>query len=302
MENTKIEWADHTFNPWWGCQKVSPACDNCYAEAIDRRLHQGAHWGRIGKSRLPASEHTWEQPLKWNRKAMEAGARARVFCASMGDIFEARSELDRLRARLWDLIRATRHLDWLLLTKRPHNFWMLPWCDEHRDHWDFPWPNVWLGVTAEDQQRLEERGRILVETSAAKKFISAEPLLGPLKLERFGPHHGPMSRHDGIDWVIAGGESGPKARPSNPKWFRSLRDQCEAYGIAFFFKQWGEWGPTPRSALCDIWEWPDSPLLLNHFDPKELPHAPAGRTRAFRVGKTAAGRALDGRTWDEVPR
>ena len=154
-ENSKIEWTNSTFNPWWGCVKITEGCTNCYANAFDKRVG-GSHWGANAERRFFSDAH-WAKPLAWNRKAEKAGERHRVFCASMADVFEDRRDLDAPRARLWELIRATPHLDWLLLTKRPENLDQLvpgDWITTNRPG---PPPNIWLGVTTENQHRADER-------------------------------------------------------------------------------------------------------------------------------------------------
>lgn len=259
-ENSSIEWTHHTFNPWWGCTKISPACDHCYAAALARRFNR-ADWGPDA-TRVPASEERWKEPLKWNRAAEALGERARVFCLSMGDVFEKRLELDSLRARLWKLIEETPSLDWQLLTKRPGNvLGMVPWTT--------PWPaNVWIGTTAENQKWAERRLPLLVEIPAAVRFASCEPLLEAIDLTDWLARPG---MKQGVDWVIAGGESGAGARPASLSSVRSIREQCMEAGVPFFFKQWGAWDTTSGNSLV-------------------------------RVGKKVAGRHLDGRTWDEFPK
>jgi protein gp37 len=235
-KRSAIEWTDHTFNPVWGCVKLSPACDNCYAETFDHRLG-GAHWGPHAPRREFGDKH-WNEPLKWNREAEREGRRHRVFCASMADVFDNQWP-QHVRPRLWKLIAATPMLDWLLLTKRPQNIArMLP------TNWGSGWPNVWLGVTAENQEEANRRIPVILSIPAVVHFVSYEPALGPLDLhEAVTPVLGD-ARHVTIretvpliDWVIAGGESGHRARPANPDWFRSVRDQCAAAGAAFFMKQ-----------------------------------------------------------------
>ena len=266
--NSKIEWTTHTFNPWWGCTKVSEACKNCYAESWAKRVGQNV-WGPKPKRRLLSDNH-WRQPLKWNKEAERAGTRPRVFCASMADVFEDREELLTLRARLFELIEATPHLDWLLLTKRPQNVARLV-C------WGDNWPeNVWLGTTVELQKRADELLPYLAAIPAKVRFISAEPLLGPLDLDGW--------LGTTIDWVITGGESGPKARPAAPEWFRSLHSQCMENSVAFHFKQWGDWGPGDGENL------PAKKRQLAHDG-----------TEMLRLGKKLAGRSLDGREWDQLP-
>lgn len=219
-KDSAITWTDHTFNPWWGCTKVSPGCTNCYAAAFDKRVG-GDHWRPNGERRRFGEAH-WREPIKWDRAAASAGVRARVFCASMADVFEDRRDLDGERARLWNLIEATPHLDWLLLSKRPENMRrMLPTLTA-------PWPNVWLGATVEDADHTW-RAAILRQVPAAVHFISYEPALGPIA--------DAVNLH-GIDWIVCGDESGARRRPAEVQWFRDLRDRCERDGVAFHFKQW----------------------------------------------------------------
>ncbi len=228
-KGTRIPWAHHTFNPWWGCVKVSEECEHCYAETWDKRLG-GAHWGPRAERRLLSEAH-WRQPLKWDRAAAAAGERHRVFCASMADVFEDNPQLVDMRLALWRLIYDTPHLDWLLLTKRPENFSMLPWWRHSIKRYDDPRHNVWLGVSAGNQRRWDERVPILLDTPAVCRFVSYEPALGPLDIT-------PRGYHGQIDWLIAGDESGPKARPPLPlDCYRSVRDQCRSTGVAFLLKQ-----------------------------------------------------------------
>lgn len=245
-ERTGIDWTDHTFNPWWGCTKIEgpngtgSACDNCYAERGAKR--RGHHvWGKDAPRRL-LSDSYWGEPLKWERKAAagEPGPNTGrldhlVFCASYADVFEARDDLDEHRARLWKLIGETPHLTWLLLTKRPEQIpvrvperWMLGGSN---------WPaNVWVGTTVEDQARADLRIPRLARISAPVRFLSCEPLLGSIDLIRHVEY---------VDWVIAGGESGPGHRPLELEHARSLRQQCAAWDVPFFFKQVG--GQFPKS-------------------------------------------------------
>lgn len=263
--DTKIEWAHHTFNPWIGCTRVSTACDNCYAEADFGKRRKVVQWG-AGQPRKRTAPSTWAQPLRWNAEAERLGVRYRVFCASLADVFdnEVPSEW---RSDLIDLIVETPHLDWLLLTKRIGNaHQMLTDATNHASGWT-AFPNVWIGATICNQQEADRDIPKLLAVPAAKRFLSMEPLLGPVELEPWLSANdlhkivgGPM-----IDWVIVGGESGPNARPMHPDWARSLRDQCQSAGVPFLFKQWGEW-----------WN-------------------------GARLGKATAGRSIDGREWNEVP-
>jgi len=267
-KNSRIEWTHHTFNPWWGCTKVSDACKHCYAEAWSKRVGQNL-WGIKAKRRFFGETH-WSEPLKWNAEACDARERFRVFCASMADVFEDRRDLDEWRVKLWDLIDLTPALDWLLLTKRPEVVARLvPWGGK--------WPdNVWLGTTVEDQDAANARLPYLEALPANIRFISAEPLLGPVDLR---PWLGST-----VNWVITGGESGPKARPSSPSWFRALLDQCRAAGVPFHFKQWGDWAPGPSANSVGQGS------------------KAADGTVMLRVGKKAAGRLLDGARWDGLPK
>ena len=176
-ENTGIAWTDHTFNCWWGCQKVSPGCDHCYAETLDARF--GKPTFGPGVPRRRTSQSNWHQPVKWNREAEKAGIRRKVFCASMADVFD-NAVPPEWRHDLWALFRKTPWLDWQILTKRPQNFaGMLP------GDWGYGWPNVWLGVSAENQTEADRRIPLLIETPARLRFISAEPLLGPINLRQW---------------------------------------------------------------------------------------------------------------------
>jgi protein gp37 len=253
-KRTAVSWTHHTFNPWWGCTKVSAGCQHCYAEAFAKRTGH-AVWGAGAKRRFFGDKH-WNEPIAWDNAAFQHGRR-RVFCASMADVFEDGSGLGSQRARLFALIEKTPNLDWLLLTKRPENIAaMVPlrWLDEPRR-------NVWFGTSVEDQAAAEERIHHLIGVPAARRFLSCEPLLGPVDLDPWialydrrlthidgrydeGAHEsanalGEFARPEAwaLHWVIVGGESGPGFRAMELDWARSLRDQCRAAGAAFFFKQ-----------------------------------------------------------------
>ena len=238
-ENSGIEWCDHTFNPWIGCTKVSPACDFCYAERLATG-RMGREWGPKADRRRTK---TWGSPVKWNRRAEAEGRRFRVFCASLADVFDNHRSIDpSWRQELWALIEATPHLDWLLLTKRPQNIARCIPTSWHRSGVGKGFPrNVWLGVTVENQAEADRRIPLLWWYDVRVRFLSCEPLLGPIHLTREA-----MSQ---IDWVITGGESGPNYRAADPDWFRSLRDQCEAAGTPFLFKQWEGKSPAAIKAL-----------------------------------------------------
>ena len=232
-ENSQIEWTDNTFNPWIGCQKVSPGCDNCYAEALVTR-YKWTEWGPHG-DRKRTSPANWKKPLQWNRKA-SVGNRAKVFCASLADVFDNQVPRE-WRIDLFDLIQETPLLDWQLLTKRPENFEKFLPPDFSRD----TYPNVWLGITTENQDAYNRRWPLLYEMDAAVRFISYEPAIGVLTVCDANMKGRP-------DWVICGGESGPKARAMNSSWARIIRNDCFVNDISFFFKQWGHYENNPLRA------------------------------------------------------
>lgn len=317
-ENSKIEWTDHTFNSWTGCTKVSPACDNCYAESWAKRSGT-VKWG-AGENRRRTTASNWRQPVKWNKQAeikfnawkvfkdsnpgltdeqlIEKGfikpIRPRVFCASLADVFD-NAVPNEWRHDLWELIRSTPYLDWLLVTKRIGNAEaMLP-----SDFYSRKYPNVWLGITVCNQEEADRDIDKLIRLRPEKQFLSVEPLLGPIDLSKwldlyeYETGGGFMRRtvghlFDMLDWVIVGGESGPKARPMRVDWLRNLRDQCQAADVPFLFKQWGEWIPSNQDGC------PKSTGGAKYY-------SPPGGCVMFNVGKKQAGRVLDGRTWDEVP-
>ncbi|MEV8518604.1 phage Gp37/Gp68 family protein [Dyella marensis] len=326
-DGTKIEWADATFNPWIGCTKVSPACDHCYASVSTPARAQGIVWG-AGQPRRRTSAANWKLPLRWNkadnyfecRCGHRGGwdqfaahptcplrpARRRVFCASLADVFDNEVPAS-WRIELFDLIRATPHLDWLLLTKRIGNAERMideagGWSGMGSNALRNPLPNVWLGATVANQAEADRDIPKLLRVPAMVRFLSIEPMLGPINF-RWTPYahqasgesyraylerRGAVNVYEAlrqIDWVIAGGESGPQARPAHPDWYRSLRDQCAAAGVPFLFKLWGEWatydrGRTDGATLASPYSL-DRPLQ--------------------RFGKKAAGRMLDGREHNGFP-
>lgn len=268
---SKIEWTHATFNPWRGCTKISPGCTHCYAEVLAKR-NPGVLgvWGPKG-TRVVASDSYWRQPLKWDREAREAGERRRVFCCSLADVFEDRPELVEPRGRLLELIQHTPSLDWLLLTKRPEDVIRL-WDQAAPTGMIYPMPNVWMGVSVENQAFADERIPILLRIPAAIRFLSVEPLLGPIECDL-----------SGIDWCIIGGESGHGARPCDLAWVRSIRDQCQAAGIACFIKQLGGFPmdyDSPPGGLAvqfrdskggDWSEWPEDLRVREYPPPTHVP-------------------------------
>ncbi len=314
--NTKIEWARHTFNPWIGCTKVTAACDHCYAEdRMDRRL-KAVEWGPHGERKRTTAQY-WQQPRKWDRDAKAAGERPFVFCASLADVFDNQVP-DIWRQDLFQLIWETPQLVWLLLTKRPQNIIRLA---ERAN--GMP-KNVALGTSCGDQADADRNIPKLLEAAGiwhpAFTFVSAEPLLGPIDFQRLRAQHpafegvgvhldclaGEVFDHgetsierasSALDWIIVGGESGPSARPMHPRWAREIRDQCEAAGTPFMFKQWGEWSPHTAGIEGDDGSIKTTPRGGVNWQ-AEQPGAISGM---FRVGKKRAGRLLDGREHNAVP-
>jgi len=350
-DKTAIEWCDATLNLWWGCTKVSDGCKFCYAEQLsDQRFEKGA-WGPGG---IRTEVKSWRSTLnKVSQRAKAEGRRLRVFCQSMSDTFEGSDTCGGRDSDNWQLMQFLRfellrligqhpELDFLLLTKRPENvvehvFDFLGvvgvgagWCNGYPS-------NLWIGTSVEDQKTADERIPHLLKIPAAVRFLSCEPLLGPVDLSDItqsdcntgfdpltgrmwggipgGEDHFPDQR---IHWVICGGESGPHARPMHPDWARSLRDQCQAAGVPFLFKQWGEYHPRlehgvwpdTRNGDCDhlpsVHLYPGGEvysqrLVMEGKAPSKFNPAGLSPANMKRVGKKRAGRVLDGRTWDEFP-
>jgi protein gp37 len=252
MQDSKIEWTDHTFNPWMGCQKVSSGCDNCYAEAMMDQRYGKVEWGPHGKRKRTSGDY-WKAPLRWARAARDMDRRPRVFCASLADVWDNRVPQE-WRRDLFGLIGATPELDWLLLTKRPQNiFKMLAKATTGRPPW--PWHNVWLGTTCENQQQFDLRWPILSSVPTTVRFVSYEPALGAL---RIGDHKALP------EWIICGGESGANARFMKPRWARRLMAECEALDVAFFMKQMTKKQPIPDDLL--VRQIPKARRILDSFN------------------------------------
>jgi protein gp37 len=292
-KTTRIEWCDSTFNPWIGCTRVSPGCDNCYAAVSTPARTMGILWG-AGQLRHRTSPANLADVIRWNRDhalfERVHGRRRRVFCASLADVLD-NDVPDIWRTSLYQLIESTPNLDWLLLTKRIGNaprllpsHWMGHGCTAR-------WPaHVAMGISVVNQAEADRDIPKLLHVPAARRFLSCEPLLGPLRLWKLGAFDFDESSQGAevyplaglyaipdcdwpgpkLDWVIVGGESGPYARPMNPAWVKDIRDQCARHGTPFFFKQWGAWMP-------------------GHND-DEVMH---------RGSKHTNGRLLDGRTHDD---
>lgn len=307
-DKTGIEWTDATWNPVTGCTEVSPGCDRCYAKTFAERWRgtPGHYFERGFDVQLRPDK--LDLPLRWRRPR-------RIFVNSMSDLFHDQVPDDYI-ARVFAVMSYAHRHTFQVLTKRHARmrsllsserfvdlfdieFCKLPnWVERYPDpdsagHLvDGPLPNVWLGVSTENQQWADIRIPALLDTPAAVRFISAEPLLGPIDFRRV-----PGFNRIGLDlsnwWVIVGGESGPGARPMHPDWARSLRDQCVSAGVPFLFKQWGEWAPGDhRNPQLD------GQVSIGYRPGCSDPY-PLGWVR--RVGKKAAGRELDGRTWDQYP-
>ena len=283
---TKIEWTDETWNPVTGCTKVSEGCDHCYAETIAHRF-AGTKAYPNGFDVTLRPERL-DQPLRWKRPR-------KVFVNSMSDLFH-KDVPDDYIARVFAVMALAPQHTFQVLTKRPGRMRSLLSSEqfesavflatEGRFEGCFPWPlpNVWLGTSVENQKWADVRIPLLLDTPAAIRFLSCEPLLGPIDLFAWN-----IDRGTRVDWVIVGGESGPHARPMHPDWARQLRDDCLTAGTPFHFKQWGEW-VTEDQAPEDIILPGLSTYLLGDDEPD-----------FYKVGKKAAGREIDGQTWDEYP-
>lgn len=341
-QNTKIEWADHTWNPVTGCTKVSPGCDHCYIDRTPPFRMAGRKFDGPGvgaTTGVALHPERLDQPLRkrsWRGK--------RVFVNSLSDVFHE-DVPDGFLARMWAVMALAPEVTFLVLTKRHGRMRSLLSSPEFSDllgdtlglmlmqrdvdEYDvrYPLPNVWLGVSVEDQKTADLRIPALLDTPAAVRWLSCEPLLGPVDLRglmrcfhcktshKFGPcdprgrpvPYGPLAKRH-IDWIVVGGESGPRARPMHPDWARSLRDQCKDSGVPLVFKQWGEWVPESlilhqdhalAGFLASDGTW--RPFIGSTGKPESAPYARGGDITMRRVGKKRAGRMLDGRTHDDYP-
>lgn len=320
---TKIEWTDFTVNFWEGCQKVGPGCDHCYAEARDIRFTGGQHWGPGAPRRKVKGGIA--KLRKINRDALAFNDQhnrwPRVFCSSLSDVFD--NAVDQAwRSEAFTEITAATETAIMLLTKRVGNvFAMIPpgWASPELGGWP---AHVGLMITVVNQEEADRDIPKLLDLKARLGIpwvgLSMEPLLGPVDLTYWlgsQPYLPGASTYvgsdglerqdiggqalDGIDWVICGGESGHQARPMHPDWARSLRDQCAAAGVPFLFKQWGEYAPTDIMSIDDL---PQLRVLRSIGRGEDrLTHTFPDLTQMGRIGKKAAGRLLDGRTWDQFP-
>lgn len=328
-ENTAISWCDHTFNPWIGCTKVSPACDGCYAENLMANRYGRVAWGGPGKgagTRVRTSEANWRLPKRWDRRAAIDGMKPFVFCASLADVFDNQISVV-WRSDLFDLIQRTPNLVWLLLTKRPQLI-----VDLAEEAGGLP-SNVALGTTAENQEIWNRNIGELVNAKAVLgalfAFASIEPMLGPIMPRKalvtssmrhhftwssrahhdpFDPLHPKQDPRFRLDWIITGGETdqgGHRARPSHPDWFRQVRDDCAATGTPYHHKQNGEWmlaseenGHTDHNMERNDAIWIDLKGRVSKPSSNGLDRPIA----MFRSGKSRAGRLLDGVEHNERPR
>lgn len=292
--STKIEWATETWNPVTGCTPVSEACQNCYAKRMANRLRGRFGYPEDEPFRVTLHPEKLDEPLKWKKPR-------RVFVCSMGDLFHEKVHPYDIM-RIFNVMAQAKQHTFMVLTKRPEN--LLAFYERLRPGVTIPGPyfsicgkgqgyagspprlpdNIWIGVTAENQQRADERIPILLQIPAAVRFVSVEPMLGPVDLSYF---------INSLDWVICGGETGPGARPMHPDWVRSIRDQCRDAGTPFFFKQWGDWAPIPTK---------DVPVIgcadggRFHDGPN-----PSRGLAMYRVGNKAAGNLIDGQEWRQYP-
>lgn len=309
---TKIEWATETWNPVTGCTPISEGCANCYAKRMSKRLVGRCGYPEDEPFRVTLHPDKLDQPMKWKKPRM-------IFVCSMGDLFHEdvpNSFLDQIFAVM---AKAEQHI-FLILTKRPKRakeYILKAMYDENCNYQGWyeaindlgipdvtPMENVWLGVTAENQARADERIPVLLQIPAAKRFVSVEPMLGPVDLSLSdgvdlsmsigtGLKPGKSYLINSLDWVICGGETGPGARPMHPDWVRSLRDQCQAAGVPFFFKSWGEWMPSYQTGAT---------FELSRLKTDEVVMSGPGHGVVMKkVGKKAAGRLLDGQTWEQRP-
>lgn len=317
-DRSSIEWTDATWNPIRGCTRVSEGCRNCYAERLAARFSRPgdpfeglAKWTASREPRWTGKvitvEHHLKDPIRWKDPR-------RIFVNSMSDLFHEALPFDDVLAIIDVMRQAPQHI-YQILTKRPVRM-----QEFFTDVWgEIPPANWWLGVSAEDQETAVARIPVLQNTPATVRWVSLEPLLGPIVLGHDEPEVGPVSwlagiqgcdpPIDGIDWVVVGGESGPGARPMHPAWARSIRDECTQFRTPFFFKQWGEWAPVfntdaglHKPMQCFA---PDGTELgvgdgrSGMLDPKWEERGGAIMTRQ---GKHLAGRVLDGREWNEYPK
>ncbi len=308
MGQTRIEWATHVWNPVTGCTPVSEGCQNCYARRMATRLR-----GRFGYPEDNPFRVTLHPGRVSSLEPALRGTGKIIFVCSMGDLFHQDVPESFIREIL-KLVTATGQHTFFMLTKRPER--MRNVFESYYATGAAIIRNLWLGVTAENQARANERIPVLLQIPAAVRFVSVEPMLGPVDLSKWlgvcnfcgssavkcspalwkrGKKCCPDCTHNGVylNWIICGGETGPNARPMHLDWVRSLRDQCQEAGVPFFFKSWGEWAPAYTTG-------PEFELSRLAGD-EVIMSGPGYGVVMKKVTKKAAGRILDGRTWDEYP-
>ena len=309
--STKIEWADETWNPITGCSPVSAGCNNCYARRMANRLRGRHGYPADNPFNVTLHPDRLEQPFRWLKPR-------KVFVCSMGDLFHEDVPFGFI-AKVFGIMHSAKQHIFMVLTKRPERMKeFFEWFtgSERCGTWPKEYPHVMIGVTAENQETADQRIPILLSIPATVRFVSVEPMLGAVEIEEYFPEYDyratyeyyreflkmqgiksdgkPILINPGLDWIICGGESGYRARSMSPDWARNLRDQCEAAGVPFCFKQWGEWVAEHRQG-----ETVDLSILKNN---QQVAKANGGgHWLLTRVGKKAAGRLLDGREWSEYP-
>jgi len=282
MSKTKIEWAEESWNPITGCTKISDGCRNCYAEKMAIRMK--GRWGYDKKEPFKVTLH----PDKLARPAAKKKGK-RIFVCSMGDIFH-KDVPDIWIKKVFAEMYENRHHVFMILTKRAKRM-----REFYENNIELCGSNIWFGVSAENQKTADERIPELLAMGTWRRFISAEPLLENIDISLFlSKKLQGETQWLGIKWVICGGESGSKARPLHPDWVRNIANQCTTAEVPFLFKQWGRWGPSPRSNYKGVWITDDGKARL---------HEPNDCTACYMSiqGKRGAGRKLDGKTWNEYP-
>ena len=316
LARSKIEWTDWVWNPITGCSKISPGCDNCYAERMSKRFAET--WGLPADDPFKVTLHPerLEQPLRWTKPS-------KVFVCSMADLFHDEVPFSFIEKVFREVVYNEQHT-FMMLTKRPERLLSEQyWEDADPPNGDWskgveltykllPWPkNLWLGVTAENQEQADKRIPILLQIPAAQRFVSVEPMLSEVKIlnylgeeVKWNCHGDEISRRNSLDWVICGGESGPGARPMHPEWARSIREQCKAAGVPFFFKQFGEWWPIGGDGISKPEyddQFPKTPYCWVTLDGNVFQSGASPDALMLRTGKKSAGSILDGQEWKQFP-
>jgi len=296
MGTTRIEWCNKSWNVITGCSHAgSPGCDNCYARRMAYRLKGRYGYPKDDPFKVTFHPDRLEEPLHWKKPSQ-------IFVCSMGDLFHGDVKFD-WQLQTWLAIEHNPRHTFMILTKRP---------EKMKKFFDFLFRdpvektglrqpfNLWLGVSVENQQTADERIPILLQIPAAKKFISCEPLLEEIDLIKASGCNYPNEMRKlgiGFDWCIVGGETGPKARPLHPDWIRSLVGQCRVAGVPFFFKSWGEWLPVGQKPASEF-----KPIGKNDAIKRFHLWEDSNKNVSMKIGHKAAGRLLDGKVWEEIPK